>query len=204
MYRTAGVARKQVGCLPGATAPPAGTTPTAGAACGHRRCCRSSTASASGRRATRPSTCAATLPACAATHCPSTGFTRTRRSSAVCHRRLEPRTSQTSRATTANTPQRSSAIRAGLLLTRLSLASPWTACVADGCVALLDRRSLQSVGVGRINANGADGAGGADASASAATSARLRRSVAKSRWPARRCLNRNFRTERQAHIFIHH
>ena len=75
------------------------------------------------------------------------------------------------------------------------------ACVSDGCVALLDRRSLQSVGVGRIHANG-DGSSGGEASA--ATSARLGRSVAKSRWPARRCLNRNFRTERQAHIFIHH
>ena len=75
-------------------------------------------------------------------------------------------------------------------------------CVTDGCVALLDRRSLQSVGAGRIHASGADGPGGGDASA--ATSARLRRSVAKSRWPARRCLSRNFRTEKQAHIFIHH
>jgi len=76
------------------------------------------------------------------------------------------------------------------------------ACVTDGCAALLDRRSLQSVGVGRMHADGAARSGGGDASA--ATSARLRRSVARSCWPARRCLSRNFRTERQAHIFIHH
>ena len=53
------------------------------------------------------------------------------------------------------------------------------ACVADGCEALLDRRSLQS-------ADRADRTGGGDQQHS-------------SRWPVRRCLNRNFRTAQQAH-----